>query len=388
MSRLQQLIGELCPDGVLHKALGDVAKVSKGVQLNRNTLTPSGQFAVMNGGVSPSGFTDTSNTEGQSITISQGGASAGFVSFQPSPFWAGAHCYVVSEKNACLIRKYLFFVLKNKQAELQSSQYGAGIPALSLATLNKVSIPLPPIAVQEEIVRILDTFTALEAELEAELEARKKQYEHYREHLLSVDSCQVPFVSIGDGFHIRNGYTPSKANSENWTNGTVPWFRLEDIRQKGRVLSASMQSIPESAVKGGRKFPANTLLFATSATVGEHALVTVEHLSNQRFTAVWPKEDFAHRFDMKFLFYYGFKIDHWCKENTSTSSFASVDMSGFKKIEIPILPLSEQRVIAKQLDSLDALVNDLNAGLPGELHARRRQYEYYRDKLLTFKEAS
>jgi type I restriction enzyme S subunit len=387
MSRVQDLIAELCPHGVPHPLLGEITQLTRGTTITKET-TSVGLIPVISGGQKPAYFHDKPNRPENTVVVAGSGAYAGFVSWWDEPIWVADAFSVIPKDNSLLNPKYVYYFLRSKQAELHSMKQGHGVPHVYPKTLAKLPLPWPPLPVQEEIVRILDTFTALEAELEAELEARKKQYEHYREHLLSVDSCQVPFVSIGDGFHIRNGYTPSKANSENWTNGTVPWFRLEDIRQKGRVLSASMQSIPESAVKGGRKFPANTLLFATSATVGEHALVTVEHLSNQRFTAVWPKEDFAHRFDMKFLFYYGFKIDHWCKENTSTSSFASVDMSGFKKIEIPILPLSEQRVIAKQLDSLDALVNDLNAGLPGELHARRRQYEYYRDKLLTFKEAS
>lgn len=247
-------------------------------------------------------------------------------------------------------------------------------------------IPVPPLEVQREIVRVLDIFIQLEAELEAELTARRAQYEYYRAGLLQFDFDQVESVALSEGFETRNGYTPAKSDPTNWANGTVPWFRMEDIRENGRVLDSAFQMISENAVKGGRYFPANSLIFATSATIGEHALITVPFISNQRFTAVWPKLEYSDRFDMKFLFYYGFVIDEWCRSNTTTSSFASVDMTGFKHLRIPIPPIEQQNRIAEQLDQFDALVNDISIGLPAELAARRKQYEHYRNRLLTFKE--
>src|SRR5699024_11206556 len=120
------------------------------------------------------------------------------------------------------------------------------------------------------------------------------------------------------------GYTPSKANQEYWSNGTIPWFRMEDIRENGKVLEKSIQNINTSAVKGGKLFPANSIIIATSATIGEHALVTVPYLSNQRFTNLSLKNKFVDRFQMKFLFYYCFLLREWCKKNTTMSSFASV----------------------------------------------------------------
>ncbi len=192
----------------------------------------------------------------------------------------------------------------------------------------------------------------------------------------------VEYHALGDIFETRNGYTPSKADVSNWTNGTVPWFRMEDIRENGRVLADAIQRIPESAVKGGRLFPADSIIVATSATIGEHALITVPSMSNQRFTALWPKAAFAARFDMKFVFYYCFVLDDWCRNNTTTSSFASVDMTGFKRFRFPVPPLEVQQEIVRILD----LFTELKAELEAELEARRRQYAHYRDSLLTFPE--
>ena len=186
-------------------------------------------------------------------------------------------------------------------------------------------------------------------------------------------------------FDIRNGYTPSKANAAYWENGAIPWFRMEDIRQNGRILSDSIQHITPSAVKGGRLFPANSFIIATTATIGEHALIIVDSLANQQFTNLQVRKSLSDKIVVKFLYYYMFIVGEWCKNNTNVSGFASVDMSKFKKLLIPIPSISEQQRIVGILDKFEALVGDLSQGLPAEIAAVQEQYEYYRDKLLTFK---
>lgn len=159
---------------------------------------------------------------------------------------------------------------------------------------------------------------------------------------------------------------------------------MEDIRTKGRVLEDSIKHITEDAVKGGRFFPANSILMSTTATIGEHALVTVPHMANQQFTSLTLRTHYTQHLDIKFLFYYCFILGTWCRANATMSSLARVDMKGFRYFPIPLPPLSEQERIVSVLDRFDRLVNDLREGLPGEIAARRKQYEYYRDRLLTF----
>ena len=187
-------------------------------------------------------------------------------------------------------------------------------------------------------------------------------------------------------FDIKNGYTPSKKNSDYWTNGTIPWFRMDDIRKNGRILSDSIQHVTPQAVKNGYLFPANSIIVATTATIGEHALLTVDSLANQRFTFLSKKKNLSVEIDMKFMFYYGYVLGEWCRNNTNAASFASVDMKKFKKFKIPIPPIAEQRRVVSILDKFEALVSDLSIGLPAEIVARRKQYEHYRDKLLKFNE--
>lgn len=207
----------------------------------------------------------------------------------------------------------------------------------------------------------------------------------YLEKLL--DGVEVEWLSLSKVFNLRNGYTPSKTKKEFWENGDIPWFRMDDIRENGRILGNSLQRISSCAVKGGKLFPENSILISTSATIGEHALITVPHLANQRFTCLALKESYVDCFDIKFLFYYCFSLAEWCRKNTTMSSFASVDMDGFKKFLIPLpcpdnpeKSLAIQSEIVRILDKFTALTAELTA----ELNMRKKQYNYYRDQLLSF----
>ncbi|NAR99202.1 restriction endonuclease subunit S [Acinetobacter haemolyticus] len=202
-----------------------------------------------------------------------------------------------------------------------------------------------------------------------------------------LNGAQVEWKAVSEIFHLKNGYTPSTSKKEFWENGSVPWFRMDDIRENGQILGDSLQKISETAVKGGKLFPANSIIISTSATIGEHALITVPYLANQRFTNLSLKDSYVKVFDMKFIFYYCFLLAEWCKKNTTMSSFASVDMDGFRKFQIPIpcpdnpkKSLEIQAEIVRILDAFTAMTAELTA----ELKLRNQQYQYFRDKLLTF----
>lgn len=190
----------------------------------------------------------------------------------------------------------------------------------------------------------------------------------------------VEFRTMEEIFEIRNGYTPSKNNPDFWEDGTIPWFRMEDIRQNGRILSDAIQHITPAAIKGKGLFPANSIIIATTATIGEHALVIADSLANQRFTNLTVRKSLSACLLPKFIFYYMFVIDEWCKKNVNAGNFASVDMKRFKKLEFPLPPIEVQTEIVRILDKFTSLEAELEA----ELDCRKRQYEYYRDKLLSF----
>lgn len=400
MSKLEDLIAELCPNGVEYKKISDVADyeqptkyIVKSTKYDNSFATPvltAGQSFIL-------GYTDEldniylASKDDPVIIFDDFTGAIQWVDF---PFKVKSSAMKMITANSNVLIRYLYHWMA--LLGFSSSEH----KRLWISTYSNFEIPVPPLDVQAEIVQILDTFTELTENLTAELTARSKQYEYYRDTLLTFDDnnplhslisryCPngLEYHSLEELFVIKNGYTPSKSNSEFRTNGTVPWFRMDDIRAHGRVLSDSIQHVTKSAVKGGKLFPANSIILATTATIGEHALVIVDSLANQQFTFFSKRESLGFDLDMKYVFYCFFIIDEWCKRNVNAASFASVDMPRLRKLEIPIPPLDVQRQIVQILDRFDALCNDLTQGLPAEIEARRKQYEYYRDQLLTFKRA-
>ena len=387
-AKIEKLIAELCPHGVEFRRLGDVSEIKRGTSITKKNII-NGDIPVVAGGKKPAYYHNESNRSGQTIVIAGSGAYAGFVSWWEKPIFV-SDAFTVKPNNE-LLAKYCFYFLKNLQQQIHDLKSGGGVPHVYPRNVAPLQIPIPPLIIQKEIVRILDKFTTLTTELTTELTARKKQYSYYRDQLLTFSDDAVAWVPLREIFNLKNGYTPSKSEKDFWQNGSVPWFRMDDIRQNGQILDNSLQKISKSAVKGGKLFPADSIIIATSATIGEHALITVPYLANQRFTNLSLKEKYVAKLDIKFIFYYCFLLGEWCRKNTTMSSFASVDMDGFRKFKIPIPhPDDPKKSLAKQarivsiLDKFDTLTHSISEGLPREIALRQKQYEYYRDLLLNF----
>ncbi|GAA9913990.1 hypothetical protein VN0823_07160 [Helicobacter pylori] len=406
MHKIERLLQTLAPKGVEFRKLGEVCEIIRGKRVTKKEILDKGKYPVVSGGIGFMGYLNEYNREENTITIAQYG-TAGFVNWQNQKFWANDVCFSVIPKET-LINRYLYYVLTNMQNYLYSISNRSAIPySISSNNIMQITIPIPPLEIQQEIVKILDAFT----ELNTELKARKKQYQYYQNMLLDFNDINsnhkdakiktypkrlkallqtlapkgVEFKTLEEVFEIKNGYTPSKNNPEFWEKGTIPWFRMEDIRENGRILKDSIQHITPKALKNKKLFPKNSIIISTTATIGEHALLIVDSLANQRFTFLSKKANCGIALDMKFFFYQCFLLGEWCKKNTNVSGFASVDMTAFKKYKFPIPPLEIQQEIVKILDQFLALTTDLLAGIPAEIKARKKQYEYYREKLLSFK---
>ena len=378
-----ELLNKYCPNGVSFKTLRDISQMQRGTSLTKKQAN-EGTVPVISGGKEPAFYCDTENREGETITVAGSGAGAGYVQYWNKPIFVGDAFSIKGKHDVST--KYLYYCLTNMQDAIYSTKKGGGVPHVHISDIDNFEIPVPPVDVQSKIVEILDCFSSLEAELEAELEKRKRQYVYYRDMLLNFsDRKDVDWLTVNDVFEMRNGYTPSKSNRQFWEGGTIPWFRMDDIRANGRILSDSILHITDKGVKGKGLFEANTFILATSATIGEHALLTTDSLANQRFTNLKIKETLIQKLDLKFVFYYFFVIDDFCKHHSNKSGFESVDMDALRKMPYPIPALEEQRRIVGVLDKFESLTESLAAGLPAEIIARRKQYEYYRDKLLTFK---
>ena len=429
MSKLQDLIDRLCPNGVEFKPLGEIGTFIRGNGLQKKDFTESGVGCIHYGQIYTHYGTFAEKTKSfvseelaknllkvESGDIVLACTSENIEDVAKAVAWlgkdtivTGGHSVVFKHKEnpkyiAYFFQTSLFFNQKKKYA------YGAKVIDIKTDDLAKIKIPLPPLEVQEEIVKILDRFADYAAELQAELQARKEQYEYYRNLLLTFNpsaygsgtddeqkdsitrwgghSYKIQWKTMEEVFEMRNGYTPSKNESSFWEDGTIPWFRMEDIRENGRILSDSIQHITPAAVKGKGLFEANSFILATTATIGEHALIIADSLANQRFTNLKVRKSLSNLLETKFIFYYMFVVDEFCKNNTNVSGFASVDMGKLKRMPFPIPPMELQEKIVAILDRFETLVNDLSKGLPAEIAAVKAQYEYYRNKLLTFKDVA
>ena len=397
MNKLENLIKELCPNGVEYVKLGDVCTITKGKTPIQKAIPGEYPLVVT---TSERKSCNTYQFDSSAVCIplvssrGHGVASLNHVYFQSGKFALGnILCAVIPNDESVLSANFLYHYLEyKKDILLVPLMKGGANVSLHIDDIQRVKIPLPPIEVQNRTIKILDKFIELSEELKKELLARQNQYKYYRDLLLNfgvhggaTNGCE--WRTIGEVFDVRNGYTPSKANSAYWENGTVPWFRMDDIRENGRILSDSIQHITDEGVKKSGAFPANSLIMSTTATIGEHALIKTDFVCNQQITCFSLKKEYKNNIDIKFIFYLFFGFGEWCKNNVNKGGgLPIINTAKLATYKIPVPPISEQTRIVSILDCFDKLCNDISEGLPAEIEARRKQYEYYRDKLLSFEE--
>ncbi len=403
MPKLEQLIKELCPNGVKYVAIKDYFTRLKGTPITAGKMkeidSPDGEIRIFAGGKTvinahEKDIPNANITRVPAVLVQSRGV-IDFIYYE-KPFTFKNEMWAYTAENKITV-KYLYYFLQNNTQHFRDSASGMGsLPQISLHVTEDFKIPVPPLEVQAEIVKILDEYstsvTALQQELEKELTARKKQYEYYRDFLLDFDvheggTNECEWRTIKEIFDIRNGYTPSKSNVEYWENGIIPWFRMDDIRENGRILSNSIQHIARKGVKKSGIFPANSLIMSTTATIGEHALIKTNFVCNQQITCFSLKQEYSSKINIKFVFYLFFNFGEWCRNNVNNGGgLPIINTAKLSTYKIPIPTIEKQKRIVSILDRFDKLCNDISEGLPAEIEARRKQYEYYRDKLLSFKE--
>ena len=380
MSKLSEMIARLCPNGVEYKKLGEVARICRGVRVVRKELIENGKYAVYQNSLKPLGYYNEANVKGGTAFVIGAGA-AGEVGYSEQDFWAADDCYYIDGGDQ-LIGRYVYYCLTSRQSWLESKTRKASIPRLSRDFIAALEIPLPPLPVQREIVQILDNFANLTAELTAELAKRKKQYEHYRDMLLNftgggrydkfgVESGEfrVEWKRLGEIAEIGTG---SSNTDEQLDEGKYPFFvRSQDVRWKNEYEYDETAIITSGDGVGvGKIFHYHE---------GKYALHQRAYRVHVFVDQVLPK----------YIFYYmknGFLS--YIQKNAFQSSVTSIRKPMLLNFPIPLPPLAEQERIVAILDRFDSLCNSLTEGLPAEIALRKKQYEYYRDKLLSFKEAS
>ena len=411
MSRLADLINELCPDGVEYKPLDEVAELKRGSGMPKKMFTDAGIPAIHYGHIYTkygiytkvaAAYVDKANS--QKLTLVYPGdlvvanTSENLEDVGKAVTWLG-ESVAVTGGHATVVRSsvmntvFLSYYFRTEEFSRKKQRYSQGTKVIELSAVNlaKILIPVPPLEVQCEIVRILDQFTTLEAELEAELEARRAQYEYYREQLLSYDAlvsrCPngVQYKSIGSFSKCVAGATPNSKNPSLW-DGDIPWMSSGEVNKKtvystNRFItqlgfdSCSTKMVPAGAVV--------IALAGQGKTRGTVARIRIELCTNQSLCAIITDKTV----DSDYLFHYlSGQYDNLRAVSSGDGTRGGLNLKMIRAYKVPVPPIEEQRRIADVLDRFDTLVNDISSGLPAEIAARRAQYEYYRDRLLSFSE--
>ncbi len=382
MSKLQKLIQELCPDGVEYKTLGEIATIKNGrdyKHLGKGNVPVYGSGGIMT-------YVDTYVYNKPTVLIPRKG-SLGNLFYVDTPFWNVDTIFYTEVDTQQIDVKYLYYLLAKEH--LENLNKAGGVPSLTQSILNKIILPIPPLEVQNEIVRILDHFTDLAAEMQAELQARKEQYEYYRNQLLTFDKIgggtqSVTWMKMSEiGTFIRG----KRFVRTDIVNDGIPCIHYGDIyTYYGLYATKSKGSLRSELASRMRYAQKNDVVIVAAG----------ENKEDIGIGLAWLGEKPAAVHDACFIFrsdLYPQYISHYLRSNyyhkqiikyVSEGKICSISAKGLGNAIIPIPSYEEQVRIATLLNNFDVLVSDLSQGLPAEIAAVQEQYEYYRNKILSF----
>lgn len=377
-SHIEQLIQDLCPNDVEWKALSEVCKSLPKGTLKMTDLADSG-YPVMNSGKGLYGYYSRFNNNGEAITIAARGEYAGWVSYFNEKFWAGGLCYPYTSKNENIAKtKFIYHWLKKNENDIMDTLVArGGIPALNKTDVDKLRIPLPPISIQEEIIRVLDAFEKLIKNIDDEIKERQYQYEYARGQLFDFKGKEVTIDTVCNCYP---GATPSTSKKEYWENGTIPWMSSGEVHQ-GKVTRTE-KCITELGYNNcsTRWVPIDSVVIALAGqgkTRGCVALTKIELCTNQSLCALVPNKE---KILPVYLYQY-LKTQYMNLRNVSSGdgTRGGLNLTMIKAYPIPLPFLKEQQAIAAKLDTIEAFI----ANLQEERALRQQQYEYYRAKLIS-----
>ncbi|EOF9310106.1 restriction endonuclease subunit S [Enterobacter cloacae] len=372
LSYLEKLL-----DGVEVKwlPLGHIAAIKTGQSVNKNMISKNpGVYPVINSGREPLGFINTWNTDNDPIGITTRGAGVGSVIWQEGKYFRGNLNYSITiDKKSHINIRYMYHALLHMKNDIHELCTFDGIPALNAGSLKKLLIPIPcpnnpekSLAIQSEIVRILDKFTALTAELTAELTARKKQYNYYRDQLLSFEDGEVEWVVLGNLVDINTGSKPpeiyEKATDYDYINaGTSRSGYSDESNCEGDTVTTPSRGQGGIGYVGYQKKP-----FWLGPLCYKFRAIDEELLVN------------------KYLFYFLQSRNELLLSLKKEGGVPAINKSDLVRLEVPVPPLVKQQKIVDVLDNFYTLITSITEGLPREIELRQKQYEYYRDLLFSF----
>ena len=356
MGKIDELIKQFCPDGVQLVSLDSVCSFKRGTTITAKKAIP-GEIPVIAGGQTPSYYHNEANRDGETIAVAGSGAYAGFVSYWDTPIFLSDAFSV--EPCSKVIHKYLFYYLRHNQQKIYALQKGAGVPHVHGSDISKFKIPLPPLAVQKEIVEILDAFTGMIDNLQKELEQRQKQFEYYRKSLLCKKDGTAQKVKEFAELKAGKAIKASELSETQDKSHLFPCFGGNGIR--GYIEKKShfgdYAIIGRQGALCGCVNWAQNYFYAT-----EHAVVVTPKGQN----------------NSRFLYYLFCEAD--LNQYKSQGAQPGLAVTNLNELQYYIPSLDKQQEIVDKLDTFEALISNIKQ----EIELRQKQYEYYREKLLTF----
>ncbi len=391
MSRINDLIAEHCPNGVEFKRLGDIVRIKNGK--DHKTLG-DGEFPVYgSGGIMR--YADAYAYNKPSVLIPRKG-SLGNLFFVEVPFWNVDTIFYTEIDEAQIRPKFLYYFLTT--VGLGEMNQAGGVPSQTQSVLNELKIPIPcpenpkkSLEIQAEIVRILDAFTTHTAELTAELTARKKQYNYYRDQLLSFEEGEVEWKSLGEIGEFIRGKRFTKAD---YVEDGISVIHYGEIYTRYGVFTTHAFSQVRNDMADSLRYaePGDVVMAGVGETV-EDVGKAVAWIGSEKVAIHDDSYAFRHSMNPKFISY-AMQTASFIDEKAKHVSRGKINrllINGIEKVRIPIphpndaeKSLAEQARIVAILDKFDALTNSITEGLPREIELRQKQYEYYRDLLLSF----
>ena len=406
MSRIDDLIRDLCPDGVEFRPVGEFSELTRGHGMPKSTFRNSGVNCIHYGHIYTRYGVSTSHTvtcvdpdyATTLTTVNPGdlviaNTSENLEDVGTAVAWSGIE-KAVTGGHATVIKsnqnsKYLSYYFRTPSFLNEKRKYSFGTKVVELSTKNlaRIPIPLPPLEVQNEIVRTLDRFTRLESELESELESRQHQYDYYLNKILGfAGESEVPWRTLSE---LGSFYRGKRFVKSNYVDQGIPCIHYGEIYTRYGVSTSSVVSNLDKSLRSKLRF----------AQPGDVVLVDVgEVVDDVGRSVAWIGDEPVAIHDHSYAFRsalnptfvsYVMRTDWFRRQKAKHIARTKVKtllLDGFSKIQIPAPSPAEQDRIVDKLNQFDTLVNDLNSGLPAEIEARRQQYKYYRDRLLTFPE--
>ena len=401
--------------------LEEICEFKRGKRLVKSELQEEGKFPVYQNSIIPLGYYHEKNFERDNTFIISAGA-AGEIVYSDREFWAADDVYVL-KTNESITSKYLYYLLLSKQYIIKSKVRKASIPRLSKDDIEKILVEIPSLSLQNKIVKVLDKFQLLLEDtkglLPEEIEQRQKQYEYYREKLLTFDidsvstharthartiisnlyydilykAAELVGVDIEDKVESKTiseigkivlGGTPKKTVREYWENGSIPWMSSGEVNKKTVYFTDNYITKIGYENSSATLVPKNSTVIALAGqgkTRGMVARIKIELSTNQSLASIIPNDIVEN----DYLFYVlTSQYNELRRVSSGDGSRGGLNKDILGKYVIHVPPLHVQHHIVSILDKFDTLVNDIKEGLPKEIEQRQKQYEYWREQLLSF----